>query len=512
MEWSDKTRIRFSVTFQEREISYEAVATLDRNRVRDGERLELFRNSQFVISHPKAISFATNFFVGYGEHNFGQINLQRAKGNLNVQATPPAALLTIRGPEFSLTLSNSSGTNLTVPTDRYTVRAEYTYWKKVEEVSVSPGFAAAANFAPDLGVLKITCNKPNVSFQLKNATGSQVESGKLPSEIAGLPPSSYTLVSQYRNFEAQQSINLKGNETNNVNVEFVYGTAEFITEPPGATVSSGSGRNFGTTPLVVQDLPVGTLGFSLKREGFESVQSTLIIKADETSSFRTNMVDSRYVQAVADARDLRASGYFSRAIASLELALQDWPEGIEARRLLSDYKKTIAAQNEEQSKKPEESLDETKRVARFSQSRLAFDALAAKFLDADLFNRQDLTTSKKVKEVAEIISKCLRTGSPALKVSDISWENPETFTTFAKLEVPGGFRYCLIVGGQSRDDQTVIIYEVLEYEVRPGSNENPPPMLAIHPKRVGELSESRQTRLKEGVQSFSERIQQALGK
>jgi len=45
----------------------------------------------------KAEPFSTNLFVWYGEHNFGQINLKRAKGVLEVHVNPPADLLTIRG-------------------------------------------------------------------------------------------------------------------------------------------------------------------------------------------------------------------------------------------------------------------------------------------------------------------------------------------------------------------------------------------------------------------------------
>jgi len=53
----------------------------------------------FTVSHPKAEPFSTNLFVWYGEHNFCQINLKRAKGVLEVHVNPPADLLTIRGPE-----------------------------------------------------------------------------------------------------------------------------------------------------------------------------------------------------------------------------------------------------------------------------------------------------------------------------------------------------------------------------------------------------------------------------
>jgi hypothetical protein len=119
--WMERTRLYCSVTMYETNAVDDATGTLDGHPISSGDNISL-GSHQFTITEPKAESFTTNFFAWYGSNDFGKINLKRAMGTLNVTAEPPAKILTITGPEFLLTLSNSSGTNLSVPTDSYYVR------------------------------------------------------------------------------------------------------------------------------------------------------------------------------------------------------------------------------------------------------------------------------------------------------------------------------------------------------------------------------------------------------
>jgi hypothetical protein len=77
----------------------------------------------------------------------------------------------------------------------------------------------------------------------------------------------------------------------------------------------------------------------------------------------------------------------------------------------------------------------------------------------------------------------------------------------------------LIVGAQTRDDETQILFKVLEYKSEavekfsignwigaPGNVR----YVAIHPSRIVKLSETLQAQLKEGVSNETARIQQAI--
>src|SRR5580698_5289424 len=150
--WMERTRLYCSATMYETNVLYDAVGTLDGHPISGGDNISL-GSHQFTITEPKAESFTTNFFAWYGRHDFGKINLKRAMGTLNVTAEPPAKIITITGPEFSLTLSNSTGTNLLVPTDVYYVRAHYARWSDAHNYQVTAGNSTVCSFTPQLGAV-----------------------------------------------------------------------------------------------------------------------------------------------------------------------------------------------------------------------------------------------------------------------------------------------------------------------------------------------------------------------
>src|ERR1039458_6135892 len=64
--------------------------------------MSMFGSHTFQVTHPKGEIFSTNWFNWYGEYNLGKIDLKRTKGTLAIAVDPPAPLLSIRGPEWSL--------------------------------------------------------------------------------------------------------------------------------------------------------------------------------------------------------------------------------------------------------------------------------------------------------------------------------------------------------------------------------------------------------------------------
>jgi hypothetical protein len=144
----EQTRLNFTVSLNGQPL--EVTAVLDQHTFSSGQNISL-GNHRFVVSNPKTEPFATNFFAWYGPHNFGEIKLKRSFGTLNVQANPPASTITITGPEFSTTLSNSVGTSISVPTDSYTVSAGYPHWSQSQNVTVYENQSVPCNFVPQLG-------------------------------------------------------------------------------------------------------------------------------------------------------------------------------------------------------------------------------------------------------------------------------------------------------------------------------------------------------------------------
>ena len=117
----EKTRLDFTVTLQGRTL-YDANTTFDGQPITGGQRISLGSHI-FLVTHPKGETYSTNLSIWYGEHHLGTIDLKRTMGTLSVTADPPADWLVIRGPEWSVALTNSSGLTKSVPTDVYEIEA-----------------------------------------------------------------------------------------------------------------------------------------------------------------------------------------------------------------------------------------------------------------------------------------------------------------------------------------------------------------------------------------------------
>jgi hypothetical protein len=488
---SERTYFLFEVSLQGRSLRFEAATTLDNKPVTSGDRLSIGWH-RFNVSHPKAKSFSTNLFIWYGEHNLGDIALTRQKGMVSVEANPPAAVLTIRGPEISAAWTNSSGMTVSVPTDVYQVKARWANYEQTEQVTVQNDGRGSLRFAPSLG---------------------------------------------------------------NVTLE---------SEPPGATVVGISGDELGKTPLALKEVRAGAWNGELRLEGYLPIALNLAVNANQTNLIRTNLVNWQYAEAMRSARnylaardydrvlealtaalkgkpndpdatalqkeakvarhlqqaiDLMQKGEYAQARQEAESALGVQPESVEAKAMMVNVQSRQRELIAEQERRRKQDLAEKQRQARLERPKVLMASATRTCMDADLFENQTLTCTKKVKEAGDAIHEAMRGSQPAFEIIKYDWPDNEAFVIEAKLQMFGGFRQCFIVGGQTRDDETRIIFKVVEYETHLNLNlggivritDGKPPIIAVHPSRIGEMTSQRQARVRDGVQIVSGRIKQAIG-
>jgi len=550
----EKTRLNFVVTLQGQPTG--AATTLDGKPAISGQNISL-GNHTFVVTHPKGEPFSTSWFGWYGEHNLGTIDLKRAKGTLTVTADPPAPLLFISGPEWSVTLTNSSGLTTSVPTDQYAVGSRYGHWASADNVTVSAGSTATWRIAPQLGAANLSCNQSDATFQLLTLDNRQIETGGFPALITGLPEGSYKLISQHHGHDRNQSVAITAGTTNDHPVEFLYGAAVFETEPAGAVAQDGQGRDWGVTPFNLRELSPGTLQLTLHRAGYESVPVLLTITANETATFRTNLVSTGYTGAMKSARQYMDAADYNRALQAagdalvakpgdaeaiglqheatglgqlqraktlgsagdyigggkeLTLALQSLPDNAEITQLIADYK-----QHE-----PEQI--ERLRVERLNRPKQVFDHAVGTIQDANLFDEHELKTSKPAKEAASAIASALMYVQPAFGLDVNNSPKPETYeivgvqNLLSGILVNSGMRRCIIVCGQTTDNETEILYKVLEYDAK--HNVTMQGLLAfkdniqyipIHPTTITNMTDKMKAQLQAGVSNLTVRIQGAIG-
>ena len=416
--------------------------------------------------------------------------------------------------------------------------------------------------APKIGALQLTCNQSEATFQLLDQNNQLVEAGDFPATVVELPEASYKLVALHHNHQWTEYPAVKGGITNAINVEFKYGTATLETVPAGAAVTS-NGRYLGVTPLTLTELQPGTWSFDLHLDNYEPVTATLEVAAYETDSFSTNLISQSYTGAMRSARGYMDAANYKRAIEASddalrvqaddpaatalrreaiglanieraealgnkgdyiagELALNNaliaLPDNEKARQMLADFKQHEPEQREQM------------RLERLNRPRSVYNEALGQYPDSGLFDDHELKTGKAASDVVAAIVQGLQNAQPPFRITQNQSPKPETFEIEAMLELPGllgegttsGRRQCVIVCGQTTDQETEILFKVLEYKAKTTikfsianllqtattDNVN---YIPIHPSRI-EMTDALNARVAEGVQIISNYIQNAIQK
>jgi len=521
--WLARTRLQFSVTLNGQPLTFGVETKLDGQPIFTGQNISLGSHI-FTISHPKAEPYGTKFSAWYGSNGLGEIKLKRSQGTLNVLAVPTAGTITITGPEFSTNLNDVAATNLLVPTDAYQIRADYPHWTESKNVTVFNQMTVACVFSPQFGALHLTCNRDGATYVLQFENGQSADSGNLPATVTGLPSGNYQMSAAYHHRQIEKSVVLAAGVTNEVPLEFALGAARLESVPAGADVQAADGSDLGQTPLDLTDLPPQTAQYNLSLLGYEPVSVRVAIVADQTTTMHTNLLSVRFGEALSETRQFLSAGNNEKALqAAMEalgikaddataLALQATAtDNLKAARQRMDADQQRADAERQQAESARKSLERLKRP------RMVFDALCGQNPDATLFSEHEIKTSKPAKEVEAAIVKSLQVAPLAYQISSDGLQQPETYAVTAQETFSLGFlggteRVCLLVVGQTKDDETQILFKVIEYQIKHTlvDLKDEKELIPMHPSRM-EMNEINQAHVQTGIRLVTERIQAAIG-
>ena len=558
---SAQTRLSFAVALGAKSVGEEASATLDGKPVVSGQRVSIGRHN-LTISHPKTEPFSTNMFMWYGDHDLGKITLKRSQGVLAVQVIPPTARLTVVGPEFTVTLTNSSGLTSSIPTDRYILKARSAHWEQEEAVSIAAGASVTRRIAPKLGAARLMANQTEVSFQLLTKNNDQISQGNLPAEVSELLEGNYKLIAEHHGSRREENVTVKAGGTAEVLVGFLYGAVVLETEPRGASVLDRNGREFGVTPLSLSELSPGQLEFRLRREGYETLVILVEVVANQTNMVHTNLVNQFYADAMRAAKRALESPRpdFDAAIAALERALKNVPTDETAARLLRgarvgqalqlaetkfgqrDYNGALkqaeaalamqpdhAAAKElvtkyQQVVQEQQAIEERVNRMRAAQEREGrpkknFRELMQSTLNSDLFDEQEVKVNGDYALIQGQILQALKDQSPKFKVIENRPLNGEGFLIRAIQGMASGWRRGYIVGGQTGEGKVTLVFKVFEYTppddmgllslLLEGADDSK--LLPVHSSRLPEKKAWLLERRATGIRLIRERIRTATG-
>lgn len=555
--WMEKTRLNFSVSLEGRNVDYDAVAKLDGERISSGERISLGWHT-LTIAHPKGIGFSTNLGTWYGGHDLGMINLPRAKGTLQVSLNRPAKKVAIRGPEWRLELTNSAGGTWTVPTDAYEVEAQFAYVTDRERANVAMNLPSTVRIAPPFGVARINSSHSDTRYRFTGKNNYVDVSGSLPVTVEELPAGEYELRTERLGEQRLETLFVTADRTNDVLTTFSYGALTLDTDPEGATVFDGSGKERGRTPVTYKELRQGTRQFRFEHDGYAPVLANIQITLNETNLFHTNLVSRIYASALertqryfaageyqeaakaaddalgyeagdpvatelkrkaignghlARARSFAERGDYSSALDELKSASELIPENAQITELVVTYTEIQNKVLEREAERKAKQRAEEEREAKINGIRLSLTATCSRYKGFEAFAVHELSTAKDIKEVAKAIAQVMTLEAPAFETARYEWQHDDLIMEF-KQGVFDGSRQCVIVGGQVSTNECVICFRVIENQTSHGfswAGGLISAQLTTEDDRNGQRAARFQQQVQEGVKIVEERIQRALG-
>jgi hypothetical protein len=547
-KWSERTHVSFTVSLDGNGSFHGAQAMCDRKFITSGQRVSIGRH-RFSVQSLKTDGFFTNLFVWYGENDLGNIDLKRSKGVLNVQAAPPAHVITITGPEFSTTLHDSPGESFTVPTDQYTVQAEYAHWSQTQNPVVISGGNTPCAFTPQLGALYLTCERTNATYQLQDGNGQFIGSGVLPALATGLPVAAYQLTADCQGHEVKNSVSVKFGATNGVPVEFPAGTVRLESVPDSAVVyATDDGSYVGMTPLSLTNLLPATVRFKLQSPGYEDAIVEGNVVANQTIVVSTNMIrlayrinmkqaetsmllhafdqafaavalalaakpgdvdalnlqqEIKFRQLLQQARDIANQADYPGAENKLAAALEMRPDSDEAKSLLHDIK---SLENQQADRLKQE------QQARAARPQQIFDSVLGTITDSSLFKAHVLTTGKSAADVQSAVVSALKAANPPFAVNVQSV--PGAYQIYIKLDFQNGGgerarRAGVVIVGQTKDDETQVLFKVLEYVVR-SNPDGSGTLIPLDASRI-QMDNAMDVQLFNGAYTVTDIIKKAIG-
>jgi len=545
----ERTRIYFSVTLQETNVLNDAVTLLDGQQIGSGDNISLGWH-RFTITDPKTENYASNFFAWYGRHDFGKTNLKRGMGTLNVTAEPAANMIAISGPEYALTLSNSTGTSVLVPTDTYQVSARYARRSENRAYQVTAGNSILCAFAPHMGAISLSCNEAPAIYELLDGNRNLVEKGDMPATVTELPSARYEIRVVYHNYQIKREITVSDKETNDVPLHFTFGAARFESVPSGAQVYTTNGAFLGTTPVIVSEIPPSTADYRLQLNGYGTATVSVTVVENETNGASATLVSLSYVGSLRTAKQDMDSGNYKSALAALEEALTAKPGDTDALNLQTTAKgrelvqeaKVFAKQGDyiAAGKKLEAGLEilpddaeakelqanykphEAEQIGKVKQMQThdLFDRVCKANHAGGLFETHEvLAAAKSPEDVRDAIVQNCETVAPTLKVRvNKLVEGMYEMIMVQASENPlvMSRRECLMVIGKGKEDQTLILFEVVEFQrkatgnlteaVLGGNNANE--WVPLDPSR--QMTEAHSEQIRAGVRLMQKKVNDAI--
>ena len=190
----------------------------------------------------------------------GLIELERSAGTVDIKTAQTGVIYRLVNSKGEIEPRQSAvPAQLTsLPTGDYTLTLTRHGWPDYsEKVTVRANQSVSVVYEFEQGEISVSVDPP----------GAEVNVGGSVFSSAGVfvsPVGMRKVVARYKNWpEISQEVSVEKGKRAQVLMEFAYGSVKVVSEPSGASVSSGS-QELGTTPLDLKEVIAGTVNYTLK--------------------------------------------------------------------------------------------------------------------------------------------------------------------------------------------------------------------------------------------------------
>lgn len=129
------------------------------------------------------------------------------------------------------------------------------------------------------GSAQLASIPPGAEFELRRA-GESIRRGRTPALLHDLPTGTYEIAAKEGDWELKDQIEIRRAEIALKTFRFANGSVKIISAPAGAMVSLG-GKEFGTTPLLLDEVKPGAVSYQLRLTGFKLAEVHDTVRPNE---------------------------------------------------------------------------------------------------------------------------------------------------------------------------------------------------------------------------------------
>jgi hypothetical protein len=231
------------------------------------------------VTGPGLVPYSVKAWVWYGVNELGTLELQRARGRLEVAVVEGPRRFLLKGTHFELDRPDLAGFSGEVPEGLYTLAAVYPGFVVATNLTVRRDTTNRLEARAELVAVRLTSEPPGAAMRLARDDAFTVEL-KVEDEAVTppLPVGTYRLSGRLPDgYETSAVVELTAGVTNEVRLVFVHGGVELVTEPAGAAVRGEGARRLGVTPLTLARVRPGEHRYRVEHPGCEPLDVSLMV-------------------------------------------------------------------------------------------------------------------------------------------------------------------------------------------------------------------------------------------